>query len=251
MAGGTLARRHTDWHRLARLVNFAATVLILLLAALQGWRSWQTFASAGLIGVDLETYRIFAQRWLDTGSMYLPAQFAPFDPQPLPHIPERMPSMYPPTAVLLFAPFLILPDLVWYAIPLAVIGYALWRWRPATWTWPILALVLLYPPTVPNIISGNTTPWIIAAMCGGLIWGWPSLLILLKPSLLPLAFIGVRRRAWWLGAAALAAVSALFLGEWLAYISVVENAETSLAYSLGGLPLYAAPFVVYMSRQRR
>ncbi len=245
---GAGAGKRLRWYR---PLAFGLTMLILIAAAAVAIASYGAFARAGMLGIDLDTYRAFAQRWLDTGSMYLPWQMAaPFDPQPLPHVPDRMPSMYPPTAVLLFAPFLVLPAVLWYAIPLGVIAYALWRWRPAPWAWPLLALVLVYPPTVPSVISGNTTPWIVAAICGGLVWGWPSLLVMLKPSLLPLAFIGIRRRSWWLAAGVGLAVSALFAPEWVSYIAVVRNEDTSLAYSLGGWPVYVAPFIGWLGRER-
>jgi hypothetical protein len=227
-------------------VWFAVAVVVVAVLAVFAAARWQAFASMGMVGVDYETHLAFAQRFLDTGSMYLPYQLAgPFDPQPLPHVPDAMPSMYPPHAVYLFAPFLVLPGVLWWAIPLGVIGYALVKWRPAPWTWPLLALLGLNVDAVSSVIAGNTTMWLVAFAAGGLLWGWPAVLVTLKPSLLPFALLGIRHRSWWLGGGVMTLLCLPLIGQWLAYVSVVQNAETSLAYSLGSVPAMLLPVVAY------
>lgn len=96
---------------------------------------------------------------------------------------------------------------------------------------------------------GNTTMWIAAAFALGLGHGWAGPLVLLKPSLAPVALAGVWRRSWWMAMAGLALVSVPFVGEWLRYVDVVRNAETSLAYSVGSLPILAAIALAWWGRK--
>jgi hypothetical protein len=228
-------------------VWFALTVVLVAMFGVLAVLRWQAFVAADAVAFDLYAIQAFGQRFMDTGSMYLPSQLAgPFDPQPywLPF--DELPSMYPPHAVYLFAPFLVLPAILWWAIPLGVIGYALVKWRPAPWTWPILALLGLNVDAVSSVIAGNTTMWLVAFVAGGLLWGWPALLVTLKPSLLPFALLGIRRRSWWLGAGVMALACLPLIPEFLRYVTVVLNAETSLAYSLGSVPAMLLPVVAYL-----
>ena len=52
---------------------------IALIAAVPVWLArWSAFSSRGLVGIDFVAYREIGHRWLETGSMYLPYQFAPY-----------------------------------------------------------------------------------------------------------------------------------------------------------------------------
>lgn len=136
-------------------------------------------------------------------------------------------------------------------MPLGVIAWMLARWRPAPWTWPLLAAVMAYPPTTATVWAGNTSMWVVAGIAAGLEYGWAGPLLLLKPSLAPFALAGVWRRAWWVSLAAVGLASLPLAGEWLAYATVIGNAQTSLAYSLGGLPIYVIPVVAWLGSSHR
>ena len=237
--------------RWGRPLAVGLTALCLLWAVVALSRVWTLAVANDLVAVDHLTLQAFAQRWLDTGSMYLPYQVAgPFDPRPLPHVPSIMPSMYPPHAVYLFVPSLVLPAILWWAIPFSIIGYALWRWRPAVWTWPVLVLLLADSDSLTWLVVGSSTMWTASFVAAGLLWSWPAVLVTLKPSLLPFALIGIRRRSWWIASAGLAVLSLPLAGQWMAYASVVQNAEASLSYSLGSLPLMLVPVVAWLGRRQ-
>ena len=247
--GSLLGRMLGRWERPLAVGLIA---LALTAAAFMTASGLSDLLSRGLVAIDYHTHRAFALRFLDTGSMYLPYQLTgPFNPIPEPHIPGIMPSMYPPIAIYLFAPFLVLPWILWWAIPLGVLLYALWRWRPSLWVWPVLILLAAHGTTTAAIASGNTNMWISAFNAAGLIWAWPAVLVLIKPSLLVFAFIGIRRRSWWIGAAVLVALSLPLLGQWLDYVSVVSNAETSLGYSVRQWPILVLPLAAWLARTRQ
>lgn len=240
-----IARR---WY-LPLAVGLTVSVLIVFVP-LSIVRVW-AFIEDGSVAIDYDTHLAFARRWLDTGSMYLPYQLAgPFDPRPSPHVPGAVPSMYPPHALYLFAPFLVLPPVLWWLIPLGTVTACLWRWRIAPWSWPIVAGIAASVDVVSSVTVGNTSMWIMAFVAAGLAWGWPAILVTVKPSLLPFALIGITHRSWWMAAVVLVVVSAPLLGQWVAYVEVVRNVETSPAYSLDTVPALLLPVVAWYARRR-
>ena len=196
------------------------------------------------IGVDFHQYQDHVTRWLATGQLYLPHQLdgptSVMDGDPL----------YPPTILLLLLPFRVLPEIVWWVVPLAILGVALVRLRPAPWTWPILALIALWPRTPALIYYGNPGMWIDAFIALALWQPWAGPLVLLKPSLAPFALLGGGRRSWWVSLVALAVVSAAFGGLWVDYVRVLVNSHVPLSYSLLDLPLALAPVVAWLGRHR-
>ena len=207
--------------------------------------------SGGIVGIDYLTHLEYARRFVETGSMYLPSQLAgPFDPRPIPHVIADEPAMYPPTAIYLFVPFLVLPAVLWWAMPLALIGYAFWRWQPSRWTWAPLALCIGGGWTVFALLAGNTNIWVVAFICAGLLWGWPAALIVLKPTFAALALIGVRQRGWWITIAIVAAISLPLLGQWIDYVAVVRNSTAPLSYSFDAWPMLLIPFIAWAGRTR-
>ena len=225
-------------------------VLVLPAALFMAMVAVNRSISDGVVGIDYLTHLEFARRFLDTGSMYLPSQLAgPYDPRPV-HVIATVPSMYPPTAVYLFLPFLVLPAVLWWAIPLSVIGYAFWRWRPGPWTWAVLALCIGGGWTMFSLMVGNSNIWVVAGICAGLLWGWPAILVVLKPTLAPLALLGIRRRSWWIALAVAAALSLPLIGQWLDYVAVVRDSTAPLTYSFGAWPTYLIPFIAWAGRTR-
>jgi hypothetical protein len=156
--------------------------------------------------------------------------------------------LYPPLAIPFFAALHWLPWPLWYAIPLGVtIGLVL-HWRPAAWTWPLLALLLAWPRGVSNVIYGNSDMWVMAAIAGGLAVGWPAVFVLLKPSVAPFALVGVRHRSFWIGLAIFAICSLLTLDLWREYATAIRNSDAAWYYSLEDCPPLLIPIVAYLGR---
>lgn len=199
---------------------------------------------AGLYGFgngDLTRgYLVGAQRFLETGSPYAPATVqGPWYLGPWSFI-------HPPTALVLFVPFLWLPLWLWWAVPLAVTALCLYRLHPAPWTWPLMALALVWPRSVTSIVAGNTDMWAMAFVAAGAVWGWPAALLAIKPTFAPLAVVSVRRRGFWLAALVGALLSLPTLPLWLDYARVIGNVGLGPTYSLYNLPLIAIPFVGWL-----
>jgi hypothetical protein len=197
------------------------------------------------LGMDFFFYRDIAARWVETGAYYLPHQLAGPYPATL-----MVVNLYPPAALLLFVPFLVLPAILWWLIPIAVVIAFLAWCRPAPIAWPLLALVLIWPRTQTAFLFGNTDLWMAAAVAGGLRWGWPAALLVLKPTFLVFAVVGLRRREFWIALAALAAVSIPMAALWVDYVQAMRNVTIDADYSLGSLPLLLAPLIAWLLRSR-
>lgn len=230
---------------------YAATVavlwcwIVLMFAA-----RLSAYAARGLVGTDYMLMHELGQRWMTTGSMYAPWQFAPFafnagaGGQDV----TAMPGLYPPLMGPVFA-LLTASPVVWWGVPLAVMAWAVWRLRPGRWA-ALGMLVLLTPPLVLDpFITGNPTMWFAAMAAAGAVAGWPAVLILAKPTLAPFALLGLvdwRRSALALGV--LAAVSVPMLPEWVRYVDVLRNMQgAGLAYSLWAHPLLGVWVVAWAS----
>jgi hypothetical protein len=123
------------------------------------------------------------------------------------------------------------------------------RFRPAPWTWPILAILVAWPAQVGTILFGNSNMWAIAAFAGGLAFGWPGMLLVLKPSFAPFALAGMRRRSWWVAALLLGALSLVMLPLWVDYVVAIRNSDVSPAYSFGNVPPMLIPVVAWLGRR--
>jgi hypothetical protein len=229
-----------------RPVWVGLTIVFLVLAAVETVALVRVIGDQDAIGVDLEYYRFVAQRWLDTGVYYTERQLAgDYEVQTL------VDNLYPPHALYLFLPFLVLPAALWWVLPLGFLGYVIWWCRPAAWAWPILAAIVLFPKTPNQIIFGNTDMWIAAFIAGGVRWGWPAVLVSIKPSLAFFGVIGIGARSWWIAAAVLAVVSLPFLALWLDYPTVMMNSSAKFWYSFGNLPFFVMPIVAWIGSRRR
>lgn len=229
-----------------RPVWVALTVVFLALAAVETVALFQVIDGQQAVGVDLEYYRFVAQRWLDTGVYFTDRQLSgPYQVQTL------VDNLYPPHALYLFLPFLVLPGILWWVVPLGFISAVVWWCRPAAWAWPILAAIVLFPKTPNQIIYGNTDMWIAAFIAGGVRWGWPAVLVTIKPSLVPFALLGIRSRAWWIAALILGVVSLPFLLLWLDYPRAMLNSSANAGYSFGNLAFFVLPIVAWVVSTRR
>jgi hypothetical protein len=229
------------WGRPLALV---LTLVILAVGAVTLWFEVTAAPFAATFAIDYGHYLDATRRWLDTGTPYLPQDVAaPFTPGPLTFL-------HPPIALLLFLPFLVLPAILWWAIPLGAVAWSVSRWRPAVWTWPLMALMLAYPRTHVSILVGNTDMWVWGATALGLRYGWPALLVVIKPSLFPFLAAGVRHRSWWLGWIVVALLCLPFGALWLDWISVVRNMPSDLTYSFRNLPWLILPVLAWWARDR-
>jgi hypothetical protein len=197
-----------------------------------------------IVGLDIGHYLDATRRWIETGSPYLPSEVAgPFQIEP-----ETF--LHPPVAIYLLAPFLVLPVVLWWAIPIGIVAWCVASWRPADWTWPVIAALLALSRFMIPLIVGNTDLWVWAAIAAGLRFGWPALLVVIKPSLIPFMLIGIRRKPWWIAAAIILVASLPFGALWSDWISVVHNAPKDLGYSVPNVPWLAVPIVAWLARAR-
>ena len=229
-----------------RPVWVGLSVVLLALAAYETVLLFGVINGQQAIGVDLAYYQAIAQRWIDTGEFYTDRQLSgAYEVQTL------VDNLYPPQALFLFLPFLVLPDALWWILPLGFIGYVVWWCRPAVWALPVLALIVLFPKTPNQILYGNTDMWIAAFIAGGVRWGWPAVLVSIKPSLSIFGILGIRSRRWWLAAVALGLASLIFLPLWLQYPTVMLNSSAGWYYSFGNLPFFVLPVVAWLASTRR
>ena len=156
--------------------------------------------------------------------------------------------LYPPVALYLFAPFVYLPRILWWAVPLAVLGWHAWTARPAWWSWPIIAGCLALVPTSAILVYGNTDLWSAAFLALACRYGWPAVLLVLKPSVLPLALLWARDRRWWAAAAVVGVLSLPFGSLWAEWVTIMLNVEGSLLRSANALPWLAVPLVAWLAR---
>jgi len=207
------------------------------------------FAKPGYIGSDLALYQREVQAWLGGAPMYPPSEVAgPFT------IVSGV-ILYPPITILLFLPTLLLPLPLWWLIPAAIMGTVVYRLRPGGWWLLAIGLCLLYPQSVTMVVDGNPGMWLAAALAVSVYWRPAAAFVLLKPSVFPLALIGLRSRGWWAIAGLFALVSLAFLPQTLDWLAVIRNGQGGSLlggpmYSLGDLPLLAVPLLAWAGSTR-
>lgn len=242
--------RKTRAQRLTLTALAGSTAAILVLAAIElayglAYKGW-----ANAIGGDLTYYASLARMLFTTGHWFPDKEL--HGPWLILHS-GPLDVLYPPAVAWIFAPFIWLPVGVLLAL---VIGVNLWLirdWRPAPWTWPLMALCVLWPLTLLKGIGGTSSLFVMMALALGLRYRWPSVFILLKPSLFPFALLGIRSKWWWVGLAVLGLMSLPFLRETLLYPQVIldsRNPDGAL-YSLTDVPMMAIPVIAWLGRTRR
>jgi hypothetical protein len=227
-----------------RIVALTLTGVIGVAFALEFAYLLPYIGSQHAIGTDHTFYRMVGQRWLDTGTFYLPHQLAG------PYVVQAdVDVLYPPLGLILFVPLVWMPFPLWWIVPGIVVATTLWRLHPALWTWPIMAALFAWPRGVSNLIYGNSDMWIATFICGGLLLAWPAVLVLMKPSVLPFALIGARRRSWWIAAITLGLVSLPFLSLWRDFYLAIHNSDAAWYYSLDDMPPLFIPVVAWLGRR--
>jgi hypothetical protein len=198
-------------------------------------------------GVDFALYRDVTARWLGGGPFYEPYQLAG------PYEIRAGDVLYPPIGLILFVPFAVLPitiaAVLWWAIPIGLTAWAIRRLRPRPEVWPLLALCIAWPTTLLKTWTGNPVIWSMAAMAVGVIYAWPAVLVLVKPSLAPFALFGAWRRSWWVAAVVFALLCVPFGSLWADWLaSVVNSRGGGLLYSALEIPMLLLPLVAWLGR---
>ena len=189
-------------------------------------------------GVDYHQYMDATKRWVEGGPFYEPYQLVgPYE--------VRYPAiLYPPVALWLFVPFLWLPAALWWVIPGAAFGLMLYRLRPRAWSWPIMALLASWTPSLMSILTGNPGMWVAAAMAIGVVYAGPAVFVLIKPSLFPFALWGAWHRRWWLSLGLFALMAAPFGAMWRDWLIAILNSRDG---PWGGGLFYSAPFAAILA----
>lgn len=235
---------HAALARHLRVVSLGLSVMVIAIVG-----TWEAFVLTlgftwDLFG-DYWFFRSIAERWVETGALYGAHQLdGPYAAA------LQVDNLYPPHALLLFLPMLVLPAVLWWIVPIGITAWVIAWLRPAWWSWPLLALLAVWPKTVVAVIWGNTDLWIIAFVAAGFRWGWPAALVSVKPVFLPLAVIGVRSRSFWVAIAALAASVVVMLPLWLDYVTAMRNLTISPTYSLWSVPSFLLPIAAWLVRRR-
>jgi hypothetical protein len=195
--------------------------------------------------VDVTHYLDATRRWLDIGTPYLAQEVA------APFAFGSDTFLHPPTALYLFLPFTVLPLMLWWLIPFGILAWSIRAWSPDRWAWPVIAACVVWPRTQTALMYGNTDLWIACFVALGLRFGWPGLLVIVKPSFAPLMLVGASTRSWRRGVLLVAIAAVPFGGLWLDWLAVVSHAPADWTYSLTSLPMVAIPIVAWRRRTRR
>lgn len=212
---------------------------------------WIAFAMAytalnrPAFGLDYRMHVEAAQRMLDTGTPYLPFQLAG------PFVISHGAILYPPIAFILLIPFIWLPAVLWWVIPIAITAYGIWWWRPPLYAWVVIASIFSLEKSLNVYVFGNPSMWMVAAVAAGTVWRWPFVFVFAKPTFAPIAFLGLLDRRWWIALGVLAGVSLVFGSVWFDWFTVVRNSNVPLIYNITTVPLMLAPLIAWASSQRR
>lgn len=238
---GSFVPRLREQMVLVRLMSIAVSALILATAVpdtLEAMRRIDT------LGWDYDLYRSATERWLGGGPFYEPYQLQG------PYAIAHGDILYPPVAIWLFAPFTVLPSLLWWAVPAAIIVASVVRLRPGPLAWPLIALCLAWPPTLVKVAAGNPLIWVVAAMSVGVVIAGPAVFVLIKTSLAPFALWGINRRAWWLHLGALILMSLPFGAMWVDWATAIANSRGGgLIYSWQEAPTVLLPIAAWWGRR--
>lgn len=220
----------------------ALALAILCLAILE----LKDAALSFYVGRDFELYRTAASRWITGGPFYEPYQLVG------PYQVEHGAILYPPLVLYLLVPFIVVPSIFWWVVPVAVLGGCLVRLSPHPASWPVMAIMAVYPNTLIKIMTGNPVLWMVMFVGLGTVYYWPAALALLKPTLAPLALFGSWTRRWWLALGAMVVATIPLAGLIQPYVTATLNARTpeGLLYSLGEVPMMLIPITAWIARSK-
>jgi hypothetical protein len=240
---GVMSHWNAHPQRYALLLSAAMFVLPLLTVLVVPRPLEQPF------GVDFVLYRDAAARWLAGGPYFQPYQLA----GPYPIVAGDV--LYPPVALWLFVPFAVLPlilaTVLWWAVPIGVTAWSVRRLRPTPAWWPMIAFCIAWPTTLLKLWTGNPVIWSVTALSFGVIYWWPSVFVLLKPSLFPFALFGANRRSWWIALTVFVAMCLPFGSMWSEWVTSLANSTGGgILYSTLEIPMLLLPLAAWLGRSR-
>lgn len=241
-----VATRPVDWRWLGLRLAFG----ILLVGVITEGTVFLMMPNVGpnqAIG-DHSVLMTATQRWLAGGSFYPAYELSG------PFIVAGADILYPPPILPLLTVFSFLPDILWWAVPIAIVAGVLAYWRPSLVGWTLILACIANPFTFATYAWGNPGMWFVAFVSLGTIYHWPAVLVFLKPTLFPFALIGIRHRSWWVALAVLVGVSVAFWPLWWDYLRVITNARgpfVSPLYSLPQVPIMLVPLIARWMTTRK
>jgi hypothetical protein len=239
--------------RWRRIVLLATTGVLLGFAALLLTAVYGGLASKGWLGADFQTYERAAAHFLSTGNFYARDPSGTWYDGSTSGLPG--PARYPPPALFLFIAFLFIPWPLWWAIPLGVTAYIVWWWRPALWSWPIMAGIVCTTAFSAYLCTGNTDLWVMLVIALATRWPATSWLLVAKPTQLVLTLPFIRSRGWWMGLLVAAAVSLPLLPLWLDWLRAVPLYQgqdgAPLIYGLAAWPVMLLPLLARIASSRK
>lgn len=196
---------------------------------------------------DHSIYMAQALRVREGGPLYMDWQLVG------PYVAAQRPELYPPQTVYgLLVPMSYLPDVLWWAIPLGIIGSVVAHHRPSPWAWVAILACFAVPHTWTSIAAGNPVMFVAAAAAVGTVWRPAFVLVGLKPTLGLFALLGARARGWWIGVGVWVIGTLVLLPAMVDYATVIAN------YRGGGWfqilfngPLVAIPVIAWASARWR
>lgn len=135
-----------------RLLRRGLAVLLLLtiVTSLPAFLAWSP-------GVDLQIPLLAADRWAAGGQPYVASSFALTSG-------TGLPFLYPPWLLPILVPFLALPRAILIGAWLVLgVGVAVWTCRRFAFPWAFIPVVLLWPPFVEGLVTGNVQLFQLAA----------------------------------------------------------------------------------------
>jgi len=238
---------YVRWDRVARIATLTVMGVAILAIVAQlligfpysnlGGTDW---------GADLRGYVEASRSSLAGDGFYLPRQLHG------PYAIELGDVLYPPTVLYLFIPFLVLPYQLWWVLAVGLLCYVVWSWRPTLWAVASILVCLAFPNQPVLYFRGAPVILFAALVAAALRWKWPGALILLKPSILPFALIGIRTRGWWITAGILLVLTLPLIPlipDWLRAVVDARGPDGWL-YSVKDLPLLMVPVIGYLGRTR-
>jgi hypothetical protein len=122
--------------------------------------------------------------------------------------------------------------------------------RPTLWGWVgIVGLLAWSPWSFLVYQSGTPTIWFAAIMALATRWPWVAAFVLVKPTLAPIALLGILDRRWWWVAIGIGLLALASLPLTIDWIRVVLNARGPLAglgYSFENVPVLLIPLVAWL-----
>jgi hypothetical protein len=237
-----------DRGRFLRRVVVAGSVAVVLVQAALFFVGWLANHEAIPLGLDWLGYRAGFERLLATGTPYAPFELAG------PFTPEHLDFIHPPNALVLIAPFAIMPHpldyILWIAIPIAIFWFLL-RDLP-WWAWPAVAFLSMTNSLQYPILNGNSSLFMTAIFGLGIRYGWVVGLLAMKPTLAPLAIVALRRSRRTIAvAAAIAIVPILATLPWVGdYLTVARNMQgIPVTYSISNYSLIALAALPWVARK--